>query len=79
MDVEQVPVGSILDQLGVTIDLDEGDLVSSAVVVMSVLVPGENNARLCVALSHGMGWIEQAGMLRLAERICSEPPEIEGD
>jgi hypothetical protein len=60
----------------VTADLDEGDLVCSAVVVMSVLVDGSTNPRLVIANSESIGWIEQVGLLRCAEQIASEPPEI---
>lgn len=67
-------IGSLIDALGVTAELNDGDLVSSAVVVMSVLVDGEPEPRLTIANSDGMSWIEQAGLLRLAELICSEPP-----
>ena len=69
------PLGQILDNLGVTADLDDDDLIASAVVVMSILVPGDNAPRLTIANNDGMSWIEQAGLLRLAERICSDPPE----
>lgn len=69
------PIGDILDRLGVEADLEPSDLVSSAVVIMAVLVEGESNPRLTISNSHGMSWIEQAGLLRLAERICSEPPQ----
>ena len=68
-------LGNVLDGLGVAVDLDEGDLVCSAIVVLSVLVPGEHNPRLIIANSDGISWVEQAGLLRLAERITSEPPE----
>ena len=72
------PIGEILDQLGIEAPLDEGDLICSAVVVLSILVEGDPHPRLTIANSDGMGWIEQAGLLRLAERIASEPPnEIE--
>lgn len=73
--MEPQPIGGLLDSLDVTADLDEGDLVSSAVVVLSVLKDGVTTPQLCIANSDGMGWIEQAGLLRLAERICSEPPQ----
>ena len=73
------PIGEQLDRLGVTVDLDDSDLVSSAVVVMSVLVEGDDNPRLTIASSEGLGWIQQAGLLRLAERICSEPPDLSDD
>jgi hypothetical protein len=67
-------LGSILDGLEVRADLDTTDLICSAVVVMSILVEGESNPRLAIATSSGISWVEQAGLLRLAERITSEPP-----
>lgn len=70
-------IGQNLDALGIEADLADGDLVSSAVVVLSVLVPGDPNPRLTICNSDGMSWIEQAGLLRLAERICSDPPTEE--
>lgn len=74
---DEIPIGEILDQLGVTADIEADDLVSSAVVVLSVLVPGSDNPRLTIANSEGISWIQQAGLLRLAERIVSEPPSEE--
>lgn len=72
------PIGNLLDSLGVQAEINDGDLVSSAIVVMSVLVEGDQNPRLTIANSDGMSWIEQAGLMRLAERICSDTPG-EGD
>lgn len=72
-----VDIGPLLDKLGIQADMDDDDLVSSAVVVLSILVAGDNNPRLCIASNEGISWIEQAGMLRLAERIVSEPPNEE--
>ena len=78
-DVAHKAIGDILDQLGVTADLDDGDLVSSAVVVLAILIEGDQAPRLTIATSEGIGWIQQAGLLRLAERITSEPPDLSGD
>jgi hypothetical protein len=77
--VSEQAVGDVLDNLGVRVELDDTDLVSSAVVVMSVMVEGDDNPRLMIASSEGLGWIQQAGLLRLAERICSEPPRPEDE
>lgn len=73
------PIGQLLDRLGVAADIDADDLVSSAVVVMAVLVPGDSNPRLTIASSEGISWIEQAGLLRLAEVICSAPPDEDAE
>lgn len=72
-------IGQLLDTIGVQADVDAGDLVASAVVILSILVEGDPNPRLCIASSDGLSWIEQAGMLRLAERIVSEPPVSDDD
>lgn len=68
------PLGDTLDRLGVTADLDDGDLIVSAVVLLAVLPAGERNAVPVIGCSEGMGQIEQAGLVRIAERITSEPP-----
>jgi hypothetical protein len=72
-------IGDILDGLGVTSDLEDTDLVTSAVVILSIMVEGDSRPRLCIETNDGMGWIEQAGLLRIAERVCSDPPGPEDD
>lgn len=70
-------VGDILDQLDVTADLLEGDVVVSAVVVMSVYGADDTFPRLELANSDSMSWIEQVGLLRAAERIASDPATLD--
>jgi hypothetical protein len=75
-------VSDLTDRLGaldLDFPLDDGDLLVSAVVVMSVLEDGDSRPRLCIATNESMSWIEQAGLLRLAERICSEPPDADDE
>lgn len=64
----QQPIGPIIDGLGCTTSLEEGDLVAAAVVVMKVIEPN-GTVRLSITWSDGLGWIERLGMLRAAERI----------
>lgn len=73
------PLGEIIDQLGVKAEIEDSDLVASAVVVLSVLVDGDPHPRLTIANSEGLSWIEQTGLLRLAERIASEPPGLDDE
>ena len=73
------PIGQLLDSLGVGAELDEGDLPTSAVVILSVLEPDDSIPRLVVASSEGLSWIEQAGLVRLAERITSDIPQADED
>lgn len=65
------PIGPILDGLGTTIDLDEGDLVASAFVIAKVVEPN-GEVSLAIASSEGLSWIEQNGLLTSAQQIVSQ-------
>ncbi|MFJ1650092.1 hypothetical protein ACIOC2_01490 [Streptomyces sp. NPDC088337] len=62
----EVALGSAIDALGITACLDDGELVAGAIVLMKV-IERDGSTRLTVASSDGLGWIERAGMLRVAE------------
>ncbi|MFF9123172.1 hypothetical protein ACF09J_07720 [Streptomyces sp. NPDC014889] len=64
----EVPLGSALDALGITGTLDDGELVAGAIVLMKVLQE-DGSTRLSMSYSEGLGWIERAGMLRIAEAM----------
>lgn len=55
-------IGSLLDSLGIELDLAEGDLVASAVVLCKI-VKADGSVTLGYAQSDGMCWIEGIGML----------------
>ena len=76
---ELTPIGDRLDALVVAACIDDGDLVTSAMVILSVLEPDDNMPRLCIATSEGLSWIEQAGLLRIAEQITSGMPLADDD
>jgi hypothetical protein len=65
------PIGAILDGLGATIDLDEGDLVASAFVIAKV-VDSSGGVSLALASSDGLSWIEQNGLLASAQQIVNQ-------
>jgi hypothetical protein len=69
--VSEQPIGPILDGLGTTIYLDDGDLVASAFVIAKVI---ESNGEVSLALasSDGLSWIEQNGLLASAQQIVSQ-------
>lgn len=62
------PAGPILDGLGVTIDLSDGDLVSDAVVIAKV-VDGEGNVTVSLSSSESMSWLDQYGLLSAAHQV----------
>lgn len=56
------PIGPILDGLGVSIDLADGDLVSDAVVVAKV-VDGDGNVSVALSSSESASWLDQMALL----------------
>jgi hypothetical protein len=70
------PIGDVINGLGITARLDEGELVAGALVLMKV-VDNDGDTRLSLAYSDGMGWIERIGMLRVAESV--ETHSMQGD
>lgn len=69
--MSEEPIGPILDGLGTTIDLDEGDLVASAFVIAKV-VEANGEVSLALASSDGLSWIEQNGLLASAQQIVNQ-------
>jgi hypothetical protein len=65
------PIGPIIDGLGTTIDLDEGDLVASAFVIAKV-IDADGDVSLVLASSEGLSWIEQNGLLASAQQIVNQ-------
>lgn len=71
------PIGHVLDALGISARVEDGELVAGAVVLLKVLQEN-GDTRLSLTHSDGLGWIERAGMLRVAELIESSMPTTEG-
>lgn len=71
-------VGELLDSLGVTAELAEGDMVSDAVVLLKV-VPEGGPVAVCIAQSEGLSWLDQLGLVTAAAEIIKqtsyEPPD----
>ena len=61
-------IGQLLDTLGVTVDLDEGDMVTDAHVLLKVVKP-DGTASLVKAVSESLDWITLIGMLTAALHI----------
>lgn len=58
-------IGQLLDTLGVTADLDNGDLVTDALVILKVLQP-DGSIALSIGATDTRDWINQTGLLRAA-------------
>ncbi len=56
------PIGPVLDGLGVTIDLADGDLVEDAVVLAKV-VDADGGVTLSISSSEAQSWLDQLGLV----------------
>jgi hypothetical protein len=67
------PIGPILDGLGVTIDVDDGDLIENALVI-SKCVLADGGVAVVLSDSAGMSWLEQLGLIAAATQIVNDRP-----
>lgn len=61
-------LGDIADKLGVTVRLDEGDMVTDIYAIVKVLEPN-GDTRLAFAWSDGISWVERMGMVTVAQAV----------
>ncbi len=66
------PAGPILDGLGVTIDLADGDLVSDAVVIAKI-VDTDGNVTVSLSSNETMSWLDQLALLVAGSDIVRRP------
>jgi hypothetical protein len=71
--VAEQPIGPILDGLGITVELDDGELIESA-LVLAKSVSSDGSVALAVASSVGMSWLEQLGLIAAAQRVANDRP-----
>lgn len=60
--------GPILDGLGITLSLEDGDLIASALVLAKV-VKADGQVALLIEDSEGMSWLDQLGLVSAADAI----------
>jgi hypothetical protein len=71
--VSDQPIGPILDGLGVTIDLDDGELVETAVVITKI-VATDGQVLLGLYGPDSMSWLEKLGLIEAAKhRVTTQP------
>ncbi len=62
------PAGPILDGLCVTIDLADGDLVESALVITKV-VDADGGVTVSLSSNESMSWLDQLGLITAANDV----------
>lgn len=70
------PVGDILDGLGVTLDLDDGDLVVSAVVIAKIIGESQREPAVAIGVDESCTWLDQFALVKRADQIVSAPGEV---
>lgn len=66
------PAGQLLDALGVTITLADGQQLVEAVVVGKAIGFGdERSTSLVIGSSNGLDWISQRGLVAAADDVLS--------
>lgn len=74
-----VPIGDRIDALGVAANVQDGDLIEAAVVLLKV-VDAEGCEVVRCAWSDGMSWITRRGMVETARDMeITNPEDREGD
>ena len=56
------PIGDLLNSLGIDLDLDDGELVAGALVLLKT-VDEDGDVGLRIRWSDGLGYLERIGML----------------
>lgn len=62
------PIGPLLEKMGVTVNLDDNEHLTEALVIAKVVEFDSGETRLSVC-SNGVDWISQIGLIHAAARI----------
>ncbi|MGY1439520.1 hypothetical protein [Streptomyces reniochalinae] len=61
-------VGQMLDAIGVTADIDEGDMAVDAIVILKIL-KGDGSVSLVKGRSESLDWVTALGMTTAAQAV----------
>jgi electron transfer flavoprotein alpha/beta subunit len=77
-DEAGTPAGSMVDELGVTVDLDDGDRLTDVLLIGKTTDLATGQVGLVIAASSNLDWISQAGLLTVAQQIIADQnrPEL---
>ncbi len=72
-------IGDTIDALGVRATINDGELVTGVLVILSILGDGERT-RVATAWSDGLGWVTRRGLVEISRDAYRIPPIAhEGD
>ena len=61
-------VGQLLDSLGIQVELDEGELVAGALVILET-IEEDGDVTMQILEDDGVNWIKRLGMLKAALEV----------
>lgn len=64
-------VGDLLDKLGLTVDIEDDDMVTN-VVVIAKNVMGDGQVSVIIGKSEGTTWLDQLGLVEAARDIMRQ-------
>lgn len=70
MNDEQQKVGDLLDTRGLTLELNNGDMLTDAVLIAKVITE-DGGVRVALGNTEGISWLEQLGLVTAANGIVS--------
>lgn len=65
------PAGPILDGLGVSIDLADGDLVSDVVIIAKV-IDSDGNVSVSISSNESLSWLDELGLISAASDVVRD-------
>ncbi|MEU5853955.1 hypothetical protein ABZ799_01385 [Nocardiopsis dassonvillei] len=71
-------MGTSLDHLGIDVELEDGDLIASAVLISKIIKP-DGTVAIAISDSDGMSWVEQLGLIAAAREIISATSHFDED
>jgi hypothetical protein len=74
--VSDQKIGELLDTLGVTLDIDDGQQVTEVVVLAKLSDFDSGGTAVVLGASEGLDWITQRGIMSAAQHVMDkDPPE----
>jgi hypothetical protein len=64
--------GSLIDALGVTIELDDNQHLTEVIVLGKIVDLVDNTTGLVIGASAGLDWISQRGIIAAAQHILDD-------
>jgi hypothetical protein len=66
LDGEKTQVGDLIDARGVTITLEEGDIITNVILIAEV-ISEDNSSRIVISSGDGTDWLKEVGMISMAK------------